>query len=257
MHSRSALDDVTIAIISDVHGNRWALEAVLEDIDRRGVRDVVNLGDSLYGPLDPAGTARLLRGTAPLSIRGNQDRAILEPGAESGWPATMRYVMRSIDSGDIEWLGGHVPVAYVAAGRVLLCHGTPAHDDVCLVERITPHGVALHSPEELASGLKAVSAEVVSCGHSHVPRLLRAADGRLVVNPGSVGLPSYSDDAPYPHAMEAGSPHARYALLSASGEGWHVTHVALTYDWQHAASEAERNGRSDWAEWLRSGRAEP
>ncbi len=41
----------SIAVISDIHGNRWALEAVLEDINRRGIKRIANLGDCLYGPL--------------------------------------------------------------------------------------------------------------------------------------------------------------------------------------------------------------
>jgi predicted phosphodiesterase len=49
-----------VAVLSDIHGNRWALEAVLDDISRRGIRDMVNLGDSLYGPLDPGGTAQIV-----------------------------------------------------------------------------------------------------------------------------------------------------------------------------------------------------
>jgi predicted phosphodiesterase len=49
--------DLTIAVIADIHGNRWALEAVLADIDRRYIGQIVNLGDSLLGPLDPVGTA--------------------------------------------------------------------------------------------------------------------------------------------------------------------------------------------------------
>ena len=47
-----------IAVLSDIHGNRWALEAVLEDIERNPVDAVLNLGDVLYGPLDPGGTRR-------------------------------------------------------------------------------------------------------------------------------------------------------------------------------------------------------
>ncbi|WP_036640138.1 metallophosphoesterase family protein, partial [Paenibacillus durus] len=51
----------TIAVISDIHSNAPALEAVLQDIDRSGADLIVNLGDSLFGPVDPLGTARLLR----------------------------------------------------------------------------------------------------------------------------------------------------------------------------------------------------
>ena len=50
----------SLVVIADIHGNRWALEAVLQDIDRRGIQQIVNLGDHLTGPLDPAGTADLL-----------------------------------------------------------------------------------------------------------------------------------------------------------------------------------------------------
>lgn len=46
-----------IAVISDIHGNSFALEAVKVDIERRRVDRVVNVGDSVFGPLDPAGTA--------------------------------------------------------------------------------------------------------------------------------------------------------------------------------------------------------
>ena len=46
--------DFKIALISDIHGNTWALEAVVDDLDSRGIQTVLNLGDSVYGPLDPA-----------------------------------------------------------------------------------------------------------------------------------------------------------------------------------------------------------
>ena len=67
-----------IAVLADIHGNRWALEAVLEDIRRRGIREMVNLGDCLYGPLDPAGTARLLLELDMPAVRGNEDRILLD-----------------------------------------------------------------------------------------------------------------------------------------------------------------------------------
>ena len=51
------------------------------------------------------------------------------------------------------------------------------------------------------------------CGHSHIARAVRLSDGRLIVNPGSVGSPGYRDIHPFPHVMEAGTPDARYAIL--------------------------------------------
>jgi len=55
--------------------------------------------------------------------------------------------------------------------------------------------------------------------------------------------------------MEAGSPHARYAIVTRSDDNWKVEHLAIAYDWESAARLAERNGRPDWAAWLRTGRA--
>ena len=93
------------------------------------------------------------------------------------------------------------------------------------------------------------------CGHSHLPHTLLTPRGRQVVNPGSVGLPAYRDDSPCPHAMEAGSPHARYAIVELTAAGWRVEEIAVPYGWEAAARTAAANGRPDWAGWLRTGRA--
>lgn len=243
-----------VAVIADVHGNRWALEAVLEDLERRGAEHVLNLGDSLYGPLDPAGTAEVFRRVDAVSIRGNQDRILLEPRAPATDSPTFRFVVEELTREDVEWLGTHA-VAPIRVGPFVLCHGTPERDDHYLLEEVTEHGVRLTEAADLARELAAVDAEVILCGHSHVPRLVALPDGRALVNPGSVGLPAYTDDTPHSHAMEAGSPHARYAWLEPTARGWRIEHVALEYDWERAAVAAEQHGRPDWAAWLRSGRA--
>jgi hypothetical protein len=54
--------------------------------------------------------------------------------------------------------------------------------------------------------------------------------------------------------MAAGSPHARYALVERTKGGWHVEMMAVEYDWDAAAILAEQQGRSDWAQALRTGR---
>lgn len=246
----------SLAVVADVHGNRWALEAVLDDLERRGVDEVVNLGDSVYGPLDPHGTASLLREWDPPSVRGNQDRILVDPPEPGERSPTHRRVQRSLTDDDLEWLSEHSPDPLRLNG-VLACHGTPTRDDDYLVEEVRPSGVALRRPAELRDVLGPLEHEVVLCGHSHVPRLVQVRAEQVVVNPGSVGLPAYTDDAPHPHAMEAGSPHARYAVLTKKPDGWTVTHAAVAYDWDRAATVAEENGRKDWSAWIRTGRAVP
>lgn len=239
------------AVLADVHGNAWALEAVLADIRRRGADELIDLGDILYGPLDPAGTAELHRTTGITAIRGNQDRVLGEPLAHPPNP-TMAFVHENLPPHHLAWAAG-LPVR-LDREDLRFCHGTPEHDDVYLLEAVSETGVALHPEAKIAALLGPDPAPVTLCGHSHVPRVV-AVGGRLVVNPGSVGLPAYDHDQPWPHVMEAGSPHARYALLTRSAEGWHIEQVLVPYPWKEAAARARRNGRQDWAEWIETGRA--
>lgn len=240
-----------LAVLADVHGNVWALEAVLADIRRRGADELFDLGDVLYGPLDPAGTAELHRGAGIMAVRGNQDRVLGEPLPQDPHP-TMRFVHEVLSPDQLAWVAG-LPVR-LDREDLRFCHGTPDHDDVYLLETVTETGVRLKAEDEIEDLLGSDPAAVIFCGHSHVPRVV-AVGGRLVVNPGSVGLPAYDHDVPWPHVMEAGSPHARYALLTRESEGWHIEQVLVPYPWKEAAARARRNGRPDWAEWIETGRA--
>jgi hypothetical protein len=94
---------------------------------------------------------------------------------------------------------------------------------------------------------------VVLCGHSHQQHLIQLPDGPLILNPGSVGCPSYDDPGAEPHVSEGGSPHARYAVLSIIGEQVSAELVAISYDWNAAATRADANGRPKWAYGLRTG----
>ncbi len=239
------------AAISDIHGNALALEAVLDHMARRGIRELVNLGDHLQGPLDPLATAERLMALGAPSIRGNCDRHLYEADSHAiGSTASNRACL---ESRHLAWLVG-LPQTLRIGEDIFLCHGNPWADDVYLLEEVGASGVRLRSPKELAGDLADIGANLILCGHSHVPRVVQVAPGLVIVNPGSVGLPAYTDESP-PHAMEAGSPHARYAILERVGRSWSVEHVAVPYDWDRAAAVAERNGRSDWANWLRTGRA--
>ncbi len=240
-----------LAVLSDVHGNVWALEAVLADIRRRGADELIDLGDVLYGPLDPAGTAELHRSAGITAIRGNQDRVLGEPLPEIPNP-TMSFVREVLSPDHLAWVAG-LPVR-LDREDLRFCHGTPDHDDEYLLETVSETGVRLKTRNEIETLLGPDPAAVTFCGHSHVPRVVAVGE-RLVINPGSVGLPAYDHDAPWPHVMEAGSPHARYALLTREARGWHVEQVLVPYDWKEAAARALRNGRPDWAEWIETGRA--
>src|SRR6516162_5377736 len=94
-----------IAIISDVHGNLPALEAVLADIECRGVDRLINLGDCVSGPLWPREVCDLLMGRDDLSIRGNHDRWV--SGPDPAWTsASDRYAFSQLSREHRSWLEG-------------------------------------------------------------------------------------------------------------------------------------------------------
>jgi predicted phosphodiesterase len=244
--------DNPIAIIADVHGNSWALDAVLVDIRRRGIAQIINLGDSVYGSLDPAGAAQRLIDAGAVSIAGNQDRDVFAPSDTVRSSADHQFAISQMSAAQIDWLRGQPPTTKI--GEIFCCHGTPASDEVYLLETVTEHGVFLSDTATIQAQLADVDAEVIVCGHSHIARTVWLPDGRLVVNPGSAGHPAYHDALPYPHMMESGSPHARYAILTRQPAGWAVEHIALPYPWREAAAVARRNGRPDRASWIETGR---
>jgi putative phosphoesterase len=247
-------DSPSLAVLSDIHGNRWALEAVLEDLARSPADVTVNLGDSVWGPLDPAGTADLLMPIAMRSVRGNTDRDLLSKPSDSP-SSTEQHSRAALTDERRAWLDRHEAPFIVDA--VLACHGTPKSDVVTLLEDVTETGVHRRNGEQIGVLLASQPSEValVLCGHSHVPAIVQAANGPLVVNPGSIGLPAYRADVPHPHRMESGSPHARYAVVRRVGEGWRVELRSVVYDWEAAAMRAREVGRTDWAYALRTGHA--
>jgi predicted phosphodiesterase len=248
-----------LAVLSDIHGNRWALEAVLNDIKQREIKHIVNLGDCFYGPLDPGGTAQILVGLDIPTVRGNEDRIIVETTGGYEISPTLQYVRKSLKSDHFRWLKKLKMIAVVNE-YFFLCHGSPQRDDEYLLINVLETGVVQRKPEELTAALSRLcqdprSPRVFLCGHDHVPCAIYLPERLLIVNPGSVGLPAYKDDLPYFHTMETGTPHARYSIISRNGDKWKVEDISIPYQWELAAKMAMQNDRPDWAKWLKTGRA--
>lgn len=241
-----------IAVLSDIHGNLHALEAVLADVKAQAPDVTVNLGDILSGPLRPAETADLLMTLDLPTVAGNHERQLLTLPAER-MNKSDAFTWARLSERHRAWLRG-LPAERVLDGDVLLCHGAPGGDDLCyLLEDLGPDHFRPARPAQVAERLAGVDQDLVLCGHTHLPRMVRLPTGPLVVNPGSVGLPAYDDDRPWPHVVETGSPHARYAVLDRGPAGWSVTFRAVAYDWDRAAAEARAAGRDEWAEALATG----
>jgi putative phosphoesterase len=240
-----------IAVISDIHGNLPALQAVLEDIRTQGCDALLNLGDIASGPLWPAETVDLLMRTPALTIRGNHERQLLGDPARMG--ACDRLARGTLSGEELGWIAA-LPAQARFGDEVLLVHGSPQNDLDYLLERVEPDGARAARADEVAAVLGDLDARVVLCGHTHVPRTLWLDDGTLCVNPGSVGLPAFRHDTPYPHVMQSGTTAARYALLERDNGTWQARAMSVAYDHDGAAARALAQGFEPWAEALRHGR---
>lgn len=241
-----------IAVVSDVHGNFLALDAVLDDIQQRGVDLIVNLGDSLSGALYPAATAALLMDRNILSVRGNHERQVLE-GDPERMGASDRLAHEQITDDQRRWMS-QLPLTVEPAPGVLAFHGTPTHDQTYLLDTVTPDGARPATRDEVIDRLgEHATTPLLLCGHTHVQRSMRLPSGAYVLNPGSVGWPAYSDDEPFAHVMEAKTPHARYAIADDTDGRWRGRFYAVDYPWAEAAATAEANGRPEVARALLTG----
>ncbi len=241
-----------IAVIADIHGNDLALEAVLADIAALGLDDVVNLGDHLSGPMNAARTADILMARDFPSIRGNHDRWLvtLQP-AEMG--RSDREAHAELQPHHLDWLRA-LPATLVHRQELFLCHATPQDDLAYWLEDLTAEGVVHISARQRIEGFaEGVDFPVILCGHTHIPRAVRLTDGRLLVNPGSVGCPGYDDDEPVFHKVETGSPDASYAILEKVNGRWNVTFRRVSYDHMAMSNLARESGRDEWANALASG----
>ena len=112
-----------------------------------------------------------------------------------------RWAHDTLRADHLEWIAA-LPERMTLDDDVLMVHGTPDSDLVYFLETVTPDGCRAATPDEIAQRAGDEPASLILCGHTHLPRTVRLDDGRLVVNPGSVGLQAYMDDLPHPHRIE-------------------------------------------------------
>jgi len=243
----------TYAIISDIHGNSLALQAVLKDIETRQVDMIINLGDHVFGALEPEASAQLIRQTPMTCISGNTDREILESLNKPSEKENMERVKADLSDETISWLKG-LPSTAVCDDLFFVCHGTPESDDEYLLEQVKATGVFVYNDEDLIAKTAHIAQRIILCGHSHVNRIVYLSNGKIILNPGSVGLPAYLGNGEHRFAMESMTPHAKYALVHVEGDQFNIEQVHCTYDWNTASEAALTNGSEKWSQFLLHGR---
>ncbi len=238
----------SVALISDIHGNRWALEAVLADIAERGADAVYSLGDLVgYGP-DPNGVIDLLREGEIPSLLGNYDEGV---GWETGdcgcfFPdeearkigdASYAFTVSTVTEDRKAYLRSLPRELHIglADKRVHLVHGSP--------RRINEYLLKDRDERTYRRLAEAESDDVLAFGHTHDP-WFRWYQDKLFVNVGSVGRP------------KDGDPRAMYVVLeSAPSASIAVEIRRVAYDVEAAVEAIIAAGLPDaLAAMLRTGR---
>jgi predicted phosphodiesterase len=184
------------------------------------------------------------------SVRGDQDRRLVELRRYGTSP---RGDFRQLERRHFDWMA-RMPPTLVYRDDVFLCHGTPQDDAGFWLDYVALDGSARKSTiEAIESEARGIDASLILCGHTHIPRVVRLRDGRMIINPGSVGLPGYDGQTPVPYKVEVGTPDACYAIIERISSGWSTTIRYVPYDNAAAGEMARANGMAVWATALTTG----
>lgn len=221
-----------VTIFGDIHGNLAALEAVLADMDTRGLTTLYCLGDLVgYGTF-PNEVVALIRDRGIPTLMGNYDQGVGHDSADCGC-AYKTADDRQRGERSIAWTNAHTSSDHKAFLRAL-----PAHIPLTLVDLtvLLVHGSPRKVNEYLYEDrpvdyferiLDAAQSDVLVCGHTHLPYHKVLPSGRHVINAGSVGKPKDHD------------PRAGYLTLTVSGREVQVEFIRVPYDVERTARAIE------------------
>jgi putative phosphoesterase len=235
-----------LALISDIHGNLFALEAALNDINRQKVSNIICLGDvAAFGPQSTEVLARLQELNCPI-VMGNTDEWLLDPTPHPyrnedspKITAVETWAAEQLTEADKTFIRTFQPTIFqqLTDSISLLCfHGSPRSNTEAIHSTSTE--------EELAEAFAGNTATIMACGHTHTP-ILRRYQQSIIINPGSVGLPyefrSNGTDIRNPAWAE-------YAMINIEDSQPKITFHRVSYD-IHPLIEAVYQSSMPHAEW--------
>jgi predicted phosphodiesterase len=238
-----------ITIFGDIHGNLSALESVFADMDARGLTaHVYCLGDLVGYGTWPNEVIAAVCGRGIPTLMGNYDQGVGQNSDDCGCAYRTKEA-QALGERSIAWSNAHTTDANKAYLRglaaqiplqlgdlnVMLVHGSPRKINEYLYE---------DRPEaSLVRIMDGIDADVLVCGHTHLPYHRVLSDGRHIVNAGSVGKPKDNN-------RDAG-----YVVLRADGRDLSVEFIRVAYDVERAAQAIEATDMPDeFAQMLRDGR---
>jgi diadenosine tetraphosphatase ApaH/serine/threonine PP2A family protein phosphatase len=236
-----------LAVYGDIHANLPALEATLADMEARGLSARYCLGDLVGYGVWPNEVIAAVRDSGAPTIMGNYDLGV-GAGSDDCGCAYKDAAAEALGRRSIAWSNAHttdagkaylrglLPAIPLRVGelRVRLVHGSP--------RRVNEYLYADRPDSSLERLLDLAEAEVLVCGHTHIPYHRILPSDRHVVNAGSVGKP------------KDGDPRACYITLDAAGRDLRVEFVRVPYDVERAARAIEASAMPhEYAAMLRSG----
>ncbi|HEY0735783.1 MAG TPA: metallophosphoesterase family protein [Herpetosiphonaceae bacterium] len=237
-----------IAIFGDIHANLPALEAVFADMDAQQLHERYCLGDLVGYATFPNEVVAAIRDRDIPTLIGNYDQGVGNDSDDCGCAYT-NPVAEALGKRSIAWSNRHTTPenkAYLRALpfqiplllgdlRIMLVHGSP--------RRINEYLFAERPDSSLERLLDMVEADVLICGHTHIPYHRVLPSGRQVINAGSVGKP------------KDGDPRACYVVLEAQGAALSVEFRRVAYDIERAAQAIEASEMPhEYAQMLRDGK---
>ncbi len=218
-----------IALISDIHGNLPALEAVLADIETAVVDEIICLGDIANVGPHPAECLDVVRSLNCVTLQGNHELYLLGDIEDADWQtcptwSPVRWAQAQLGPDHLRYMA-ELPFDYTMAqnGRsgATFVHASPSSQY---------HGFQAEMAETAVTDLMAgLDHTTLFCAHTH-RALYRQWSRSWLVNIGSVGMPL------------DGTPEAKYVIATQNKRQWHVEFRAIAYNTDHLMAEFERTG---------------
>lgn len=226
-----------IAILSDVHGNLTALKAVLSDIERRGIKKIFCLGDSVIKCANPDKVIDLLRKKCEVILLGNCDEIICRPGIEYG-----RFWSRDRIGEERAKFLYNCPVSYefyLSGHLIRLFHASPfslehifnpmyPNSDTIYFNKI------ISNPEDLFKNTEFIGKtdkdpipDVIGYGHLHTPNIFRFKN-KTIFNVGSVGVPVEMSNEGEEKETSKFSTMASYMILEGELDSKKLSTISFT-----------------------------